>query len=363
MTTPQDIRATILDHMGTKATGALLDRLEQVTKTGEDAVFGDLPDFDSLDAVELCLLLEETYDVPVDIADFARVATLDEFARSIAARIGGTAEQKADPQSDQLIVLQGGKADVTPLFLVHAGGGGILYYKNLVAGIHPDVPVYGFQMRGIDGKSEPPESIEEMADHYAGIILELQPAGPWRVAGYSGGGVIAYEVVRRLLAAEKGDVRLAMIDTLCPAIYQAKQSFLERLRNKRLWTLDGARRELRNTMRRIRERGTRQELREAHSSAEPTPAKLLELKMFNAYGAAQRRYRATPLSGSMLLVRGNIVDEHHFRAGRALAWERVLDGEIEVVELQADHGSIIKPPAVDRVAGELSRYFGLPAQA
>jgi thioesterase domain-containing protein len=50
------------------------------------------------------------------------------------------------------------------------------------------------------------------------MIRSVQPAGPYRVAGWSGGGIIAYEIATQLIAAHEQVEFIAMFDTLCPRL-------------------------------------------------------------------------------------------------------------------------------------------------
>jgi thioesterase domain-containing protein len=61
-----------------------------------------------------------------------------------------------------------------------------------------------------------PETIEEMATRMVRMIRSVQPAGPYRVAGWSLGGAIAYEIATQLIAAHEQVEFIAMFDTYCP---------------------------------------------------------------------------------------------------------------------------------------------------
>ena len=53
-------------------------------------------------------------------------------------------------------------------------------------------PVYAIQPRGLDGADVPFDSLAEMAGYYVDNIREIQPCGPYMMAGYSFGGVVAF---------------------------------------------------------------------------------------------------------------------------------------------------------------------------
>ena len=97
-------------------------------------------------------------------------------------------------------------------------------------------PFYGLQSRGIDGVSRPHHSIEEMANAYLAEIRELQPEGPYMLGGYSGGGLVAFEMAHQLTAAGETVALVVMFDTFPPKIADRDITVamrLRRLRNER----------------------------------------------------------------------------------------------------------------------------------
>jgi thioesterase domain-containing protein len=102
------------------------------------------------------------------------------------------------------------------LFLVHGAGGNVLGFRELAAALGDDQPLFGLQARGVDGRSEPHDSIGAMADAYLAELLQLQPSGPYLLGGYSGGGVVAFEMAQRLRARGAAVPFVGMIDSPCP---------------------------------------------------------------------------------------------------------------------------------------------------
>jgi thioesterase domain-containing protein len=101
-----------------------------------------------------------------------------------------------------------------PLFLVHPAGGHVVCYRDLAYLLSSDQPVYALQPRGIeDGGQTPIAVIEEMAALYVDAVRGLRPTGPDRVAGWSFGGVVAWEMARQLRAAGHEVDLLALFDT------------------------------------------------------------------------------------------------------------------------------------------------------
>ena len=101
----------------------------------------------------------------------------------------------------------------TPLYIVHGAGFNVLIFNALSKQMAPDQPVYGLQAKGLDGIEEPSASVEEMAAHYVAAITAANPNGPYALAGYSFGGIVAFEMARQLTAAGKRVKFLGMFDT------------------------------------------------------------------------------------------------------------------------------------------------------
>src|SRR5205814_2240329 len=85
-----------------------------------------------------------------------------------------------------------------PLFSVHGVGGDVYGFLELAKLLPPGQPSYGIQAVGLDGKSARHVTVEDMAAHYVKEILSFQRDGPFYLAGYSMGGLIAFEMARQL---------------------------------------------------------------------------------------------------------------------------------------------------------------------
>jgi amino acid adenylation domain-containing protein len=100
-----------------------------------------------------------------------------------------------------------------PLYIVHGIGLNLLNFRSMVFNLADDQPVYGLQSLGLNNRTKPLDSIEEIAAAYNNEIIANNPTGPYAIAGYSFGGYIAYEMVKQLKAQGKTVKLLAMFDT------------------------------------------------------------------------------------------------------------------------------------------------------
>jgi thioesterase domain-containing protein len=109
----------------------------------------------------------------------------------------------------------------TPFFCVHPADGNVFCYVPLSRMLGPDQPFYGLQSPGLDDDGEPYAEIEAAAADYITALRSVQPKGPYRLGGWSMGGVISFEMVRQLLECGEQVSRLILIDSFLPARSEA----------------------------------------------------------------------------------------------------------------------------------------------
>lgn len=80
------------------------------------------------------------------------------------------------------------------MFLVHPAGGLSWCYSRLLPYIPKGHPVHGLQSSGYLEGDHRPESLGDIAQDYLARIREIQPDGPYLLAGWSLGGVVAQEM-------------------------------------------------------------------------------------------------------------------------------------------------------------------------
>lgn len=162
----------------------------------------------SLLAVRLFAQIEKTFGKSLPLATLFQAATIEALAKMIR-------EQNWLAPWSSLVPMQP-HGDKPPLFYMHAGGGNLLVYRELTHSLGIEQPIYGLQPRGLDGKFDPFQTIEDMADYYLAQILTVQPDGPYYLAGLSTGGMIAFELAQRLRQQGKEVALLTMFDTIGP---------------------------------------------------------------------------------------------------------------------------------------------------
>ncbi|MFB8208381.1 amino acid adenylation domain-containing protein [Streptomyces sp. NPDC056010] len=99
-----------------------------------------------------------------------------------------------------------------PLFCVHPGTGVGWSYAGLARHLGEDQPLYALQARALSEPGHLPRTVEEMADDYLERIRQVQPWGPYRLLGWSFGGIVAHTMAVRLRAAGQRVELLALMD-------------------------------------------------------------------------------------------------------------------------------------------------------
>ncbi|RKI48186.1 alpha/beta fold hydrolase, partial [Corallococcus sp. AB049A] len=322
----------------------------------------------SLLAVRMVAVVRERLGQTIPLSVLFQQPTVEQLAQVL----------RDDSQAwTPLVPLERGEPNQRPLFLVHPGGGNVLAYSELARRLGPSLPVYGLQSRGLDG-GPVAESIEEMADLYIDAIRTVQPHGPYQLGGWSLGGLVAYEMARRLRDAGEAVDLLALIDAYVPGLTKPSQDATHLAPEARArlafahatatafgQTLsvpdevlaqgdDGA------MLAQLLQEGLRARILDAHSG----PAQLRALfNVFRANLFAQEKFVPQPYDGTALLLSASGV-----AAGipKHRGWVSLVLGGLEVHEVPGGHHALMQDPhlgaVVERLREALARVSGIAPQ-
>lgn len=193
---------------------------------GPDSDFFDLGG-DSLRAVAVVSMLESEFGRRVAIGELIDASTPRMLAQeklapkqppAEASRTGVGEMSSRHPQASRvehdLVEWLRASGDGQPLVVLPPGGGNLMRYAPLVRAIDRQVPVVGIRLPGADARSEILETIEEQAALMLTALDSTQVSGPYRLLGWSTGGLLAWEIAR--LLQERGDVveAVVLVDTV-----------------------------------------------------------------------------------------------------------------------------------------------------
>lgn len=166
---------------------------------------------DSLLAARLFVEIEKTFKVPLPLAALLHAPTIRQLAAAMRSR-------QTQPLGSSLVAIQS-TGTKPPLFCVHGHVGEVFFCRNLAHCLGADQPVYGLRSQGLGGE-KPYDSVEAMAAHYLREIRTVQPTGPYYLGGFCFGGMIAYEMARRLEMEGDEVGLLALFNTPPPGALQ-----------------------------------------------------------------------------------------------------------------------------------------------
>jgi acyl transferase domain-containing protein/thioesterase domain-containing protein/acyl carrier protein len=322
----------------------------------------------SLIAVRVFQRISKRYRVELPLATLFEAPTIADCAALLRSRLGVSlehadavvqvpategGESKGAHSFSALVTIQPGK-EWPPFFCVHGAGGNVLNLRDLARAVSGGQPFYGLQAYGVDGVTPPHETIEEMASAYLPKIREVQPAGPYLLGGYSGGGLVAFEMAQRLSAAGQDVKVLALIDTFHPEIpvrALTMRTRVERLREERLRYVVEA---LARRWDRLREPAHLRAIDDHRARHKPVPIALRDFHLTRTFDKAAWRYRPTPWPGRATLFRANEVAYIYRDAGPCRGWERHILGGIDVVPVPGDHATVVLGRSAEVIGRSLS---------
>jgi nonribosomal peptide synthetase DhbF len=131
----------------------------------------------------------------------------------LAARIGLVTQNGG---AFELLIPIRGTGSQPPLFCLHSGTGLCWSYTNLLAVTDSQQPIYGIQARGFSGNREIARSLEEIVADSIAAMRFARPHGPYRLLGWSFGGVVAHMVATQLQENGECVERLILLDSYPP---------------------------------------------------------------------------------------------------------------------------------------------------
>jgi acyl transferase domain-containing protein/thioesterase domain-containing protein/acyl carrier protein len=228
-----------------------------------------------------------------------------------------------------------------PLFCVHGAGGNVLNFRDLSWGLHHDQPFYALQARGVDGIAELHHSIEEMARAYVEEIRALRPHGPYFLAGYSGGGVVAFEMAQQLNAIGEEVPLLVFFDTYHPQMPIRTVTLRRKLMRLRKGGLKYLKETVSDRLARARALRDRLQIKLCVLGGRPVPHALRDRHLAESFSLAASSYRPRPWQGKAILFRAESVPFVFSGGGPYYGWENIVLGGLEMVMIPGNHDTLL----------------------
>nr|WP_280485456.1 non-ribosomal peptide synthetase [Nocardia cyriacigeorgica] len=189
-----------------------------VERVGMDDDFFDLGG-NSLIATRAVSRLRTRTGAEIRVQWFFTDSTPADLATRILAVLSGEHDYDLDSNAALGVVLPirtrvpHDTAPDDPVFCIHPMYGLSWCYAGFARYLPARYPIYGLQSPALSEDGYLPRSLTEMARRYAAEIRAVQPQGPYRLLGWSLGGVIAHAIATELQAAGHEVTLLAMLDS------------------------------------------------------------------------------------------------------------------------------------------------------
>ena len=164
----------------------------------------------SILAVNVMIKIEKKTGLRIPLSTLFQYSTIEKFAELL--------NNEYKIISEYLVPMKPNGTKI-PLFIVHGAGLNVLNFAHVIKHFDKDQPIYGLQGMGINGYENWFESIESMAACYIDSITKINPKGPYALAGFSFGGVVAFEMARQLKEEGKNVSIIALLDTYVDSSY------------------------------------------------------------------------------------------------------------------------------------------------
>jgi amino acid adenylation domain-containing protein len=324
---------------------------------------GDAEDFfalggDSLRAMHMLVAIEQQFSCSLTPGVLLNAPTIQRLA-TVVYRSG----PRTLPESEKAL---GERAGRLPVFMAYPLGGHGLRYRPLAQALGSEFPLHVLESPWWDGRPTSIRTAVALAAHHVREIKRHQPAGPYLLAGYSGGGMIALEVAGQLRAAGDEVALLAVIDTYLDFKPGSEVSLRKLARRAsgpehqlRVSSLEAARWSAMTLGKRAiaRPRRLRWSLDQRRLGVVPERRRASYVQ--HLVSAALRGYRPAPYAGRVALFR--CTDDAWPSPDRG--WGSVVTGELEIHDIAADHYNVLQPPRVEELGVALAALMREALQA
>jgi amino acid adenylation domain-containing protein len=294
----------------------------------------------SLLAVQLFSKIATDLQIELPLSTLFEASSFQKFSSMIERQIIPTPAQLPDLFKSLVMIKKSGLKK--PLFCFHGVGGNVLNYMALAPYVE-ERPLIALQSLGLDGTTQLPHTVEEMASYYIREMRIVQPKGPYLLAGGSMGGMIAMEVAHQLQAMGQTIDKIIMFDTFGPDINiktydKSERSFWKNLKVSFYY--------------RFRTFSNRIRISILNFLGLPIP---LEIRLFdvemNNYRALWK-YRPKPYHGVLHIIRGKMKEQGWY-SDESMGWGKTILGNIHSFEIEGSHHDFVESAGLGPVLKKL----------
>jgi acyl carrier protein len=292
----------------------------------------------SLMGVRMFIEIEKRLGVKLNLQSLFKAPTIEELAKIID-------KEESSIEWKPLVALQP-EGSRTPLFCIHMHNGNIYRWKVLEKYLPPDQPIYAIQPRGLDEKQTPHRNITDMAKYYIQIIREVQPHGPYNLAGLCFGGMVVFEMALQLQAAGEKVALAAMVNNYAPlenqSYYRMRKEFEGFMKMGFGEKLNYALQKNLNLGKKLKNKA----LNILHKSSDDKPVITdpMQEDIRFIHTLALMNYAPKHIyNGDLFIIRtGGPIEDPEFYDD-TLGWKRLVKGKVEILQVDgSDNDTIIE---------------------
>jgi amino acid adenylation domain-containing protein len=240
-----------------------------------------------------------------------------------------------------------------PLFLVHAIGGTVLCYHGLSKHLGQERPIYGLQGIGLEDGLEPIADLPLMAGTYVQAIREVQPEGPYLLAGWSAGGNVAFEMARQLTVEGQRVSFLGLLDSTA-LLYDSTPSLDEEAVLAELFP--GEVPAVRQALQGLPLDQRMEQVVRVACQRNRLPQGFTADQALRVYSTqraidqAIRRHVPDRYTGDVTLIRSSSRMNAAPHMGDHYGWDRLVEGSVCTMDAAGDHFTMIAEPHCEALA-------------
>lgn len=308
----------------------------------------------SLLMLQLFKLIKDQIPMSITLGDLFQHSTIYTLAQKLEEPV------RTDEPDKNPVLLRNGSEN--PLFFVHHPLGYTWNYIPLANLLPKNIPIYGLQLIADIVDIPNLQSIEDIASYHIKALKEVCPTGPYRVAGHSTGGIVAYEIAHQLHCNSEVVEFLGMIDTHAVVEFEQAQigddmqsSYLEILvlsynpdLSEEFWRefVESNNGNISISF----ENAKKDSLipRDVLWSDVVSQSELAKLIIYSA-----SKYTPSPLP---IVVHAFMAEESQ-KGDPLLGWEKLINDQWVICELGGSHASIMQSSYLQTIAKVMSEYL------
>lgn len=307
-------------------------------------------------AVRLMSAAEKEFGVRLPLTEL--------FTSPTVATMAALIERRESAPDWHPVVAVNAAGSRVPLLCFHPVGGNVLCYRDLAEALGPDQPVYMVQSYGLEEGQPLHPSVEAMTSAYLSAMRGVVPEGPLALAGWSFGGLLAWEAACRLQRVGV-DVRAVIVldgvavpEVVRDLLRKDESEYLAALFDE-MGLFDA------DTLRPLTSQQRLDLILERSKGGHFLPDGLDRagmrrlMALFQNNGLAAVRYRPRPFDGKLLLVRPTVASKQAPGvAGDPLnGWGPLAAQGVTLCWMEGTHGQMLVKPWLDQLADHMRSWL------